>query len=458
MSVEPTGAIHEVGLEDMFFSTTTGRGVITQANGVFTRLARLPREKLIGSPHNVIRHPVMPAGVFRILWTMMRNGQPTCGYIVNLAGDGSAYWTLATMVPIPQGYLSVRVRPCLRELIQQTSNTYTAVNDREVDAEQEGLPAAKVAQVGEAALVQLLRERGYTDYADFIRRMLPVELDARLAAGGGIPTYSAPAGHDAAVLGCITEIDQRVRKLATDLSDFHQETEELFSLIDQARARLNDMTRALDTVLEQLTAMGITKGLLFSAGRPVQQRCERCVSNLTEVNTDIRRLTDSRAALRFSVAMAALQVEMMGRFTIGVVEGTDTSNTHRKATIALAGAVENGLSGLIDDLERNFQLTTGLCTRIADTTGSLRVASMALNKWRQLLDGTDGATAANKAPALDNAINAYSATISLLGERVEQFGSAAVDFDLGSVDRQMRKLVRLVSTERTVDTRERELV
>ena len=32
MPVCPTGAVHEVGLDDLFFSTTDAKGVITSAN------------------------------------------------------------------------------------------------------------------------------------------------------------------------------------------------------------------------------------------------------------------------------------------------------------------------------------------------------------------------------------------------------------------------------------------
>lgn len=47
---QPTGAEHEVQMEELFFSTTDAKGVITDANSVFVNLARSPREELIGSP------------------------------------------------------------------------------------------------------------------------------------------------------------------------------------------------------------------------------------------------------------------------------------------------------------------------------------------------------------------------------------------------------------------------
>ena len=43
--------------EDVFFSITDSRGVITHANDVFVRLSGYSADDLVGSPHNIIRHP-----------------------------------------------------------------------------------------------------------------------------------------------------------------------------------------------------------------------------------------------------------------------------------------------------------------------------------------------------------------------------------------------------------------
>lgn len=61
---EPTGASHEVAPEEMFFSTTDERGVITDANSVFVKLSRYPLRSLLNAPHSIIRHPDMPGGAF----------------------------------------------------------------------------------------------------------------------------------------------------------------------------------------------------------------------------------------------------------------------------------------------------------------------------------------------------------------------------------------------------------
>ena len=47
--VEATGATHEVKAEELFFSVTDDRGVITEANKVFVDLSRYELGDLIGA-------------------------------------------------------------------------------------------------------------------------------------------------------------------------------------------------------------------------------------------------------------------------------------------------------------------------------------------------------------------------------------------------------------------------
>lgn len=97
--------------DDIFFSTTDDKGVILRTNRTFDSLSRYSRDRLIKSPHNIIRHLDMPAGVFRLMWNDLQAGLPVCAYVVNRAADGLDYRVFATIVPISGGYLSVRTKP-----------------------------------------------------------------------------------------------------------------------------------------------------------------------------------------------------------------------------------------------------------------------------------------------------------------------------------------------------------
>ena len=146
---DPNGTEQQLGLNDVFFSTTDRKGVIEQANEVFVRISRYPREVLVGSPHNIIRHPVMPGAAFRAMWDYLLDDQPFVAYVHNLAADGSLYTVLATVTPLDGGFLSVRTRPERADLLGAADSIYGTVRHLELEWEAAGLGApAAAASVG----------------------------------------------------------------------------------------------------------------------------------------------------------------------------------------------------------------------------------------------------------------------------------------------------------------------
>src|SRR5450755_433723 len=110
-SVVPTGRERVIGPDELFFSTTDGRGIIRAGNSVFVRVSRYSLGELTGSPHSLVRHPDMPAGAYRLMWDRLLAGRPMGAYVKNLAKDGSHYWVFATVTPLGDGFLSVRMAP-----------------------------------------------------------------------------------------------------------------------------------------------------------------------------------------------------------------------------------------------------------------------------------------------------------------------------------------------------------
>ncbi|MFO1401743.1 MAG: methyl-accepting chemotaxis protein [Steroidobacteraceae bacterium] len=97
------------------------QGRITYANAEFLHSSGLGAEECIGQPHNITRHPDMPAQVFADMWSTIRAGRPWCGLIKNRRRDGSHVWLRANVSPITQGrtvvgYVSVRFKPRPEEI------------------------------------------------------------------------------------------------------------------------------------------------------------------------------------------------------------------------------------------------------------------------------------------------------------------------------------------------------
>jgi len=115
--VTPTSVERSLGDDDFIVTKTDAKGRILYANRIFIALSGFTEAELLGSQHNIIRHPEMPRSVFKLLWDTIATGQEFMGYVKNMAKDGSFYWVMATVTPDRDaqrnisGYTSVRRKP-----------------------------------------------------------------------------------------------------------------------------------------------------------------------------------------------------------------------------------------------------------------------------------------------------------------------------------------------------------
>lgn len=84
---------------EIIVSKTDPRGIITYVNDVFMEISGYREEELIGKPHALIRHPLMPRCVFKLLWDTVKSGQEIFAYVVNRCKNGDYYWVLAHVTP-----------------------------------------------------------------------------------------------------------------------------------------------------------------------------------------------------------------------------------------------------------------------------------------------------------------------------------------------------------------------
>ncbi|MEN3111735.1 methyl-accepting chemotaxis protein [Uliginosibacterium paludis] len=114
---QPVTNIESVIPDDSFiYSRTDLKGVITSANLAFAQISGYSQAEMLGQPHNLIRHPDMPAEAFADMWRSLKAGLPWKGVVKNRRKDGGYYWVVANVSPIREngsvvGYQSVRTRP-----------------------------------------------------------------------------------------------------------------------------------------------------------------------------------------------------------------------------------------------------------------------------------------------------------------------------------------------------------
>lgn len=117
MKITPTRQEILLGQDEVIVSKTDLKGRITYGNRAFMRIANLPSEQVLGEQHNVVRHPDMPRGTFKLLWDTLKQEREFFGFVKNITADGHFYWVFANITPDRDadgkliGYFSVRRKP-----------------------------------------------------------------------------------------------------------------------------------------------------------------------------------------------------------------------------------------------------------------------------------------------------------------------------------------------------------
>ncbi len=159
-SITPTSVERVMREDDFIVSMTDIKGRITYGNRIFIEFSGYSPDELIGTQHNIIRHPDMPRGVFKLLWDKIQSGNECFAYVKNMSKDGGFYWVFANVTPTfdpagsVTGYLSVRRKPKISG-IQTVTGLYAAML-----AEEKKSGAANAITASTRLLQDVLNEKG----------------------------------------------------------------------------------------------------------------------------------------------------------------------------------------------------------------------------------------------------------------------------------------------------------
>lgn len=158
--ITPTSVEKIMREDDFIVSKTDLKGRITYGNRIFIEFSGYTERELIGTQHNIIRHPDMPRAVFKLLWDTIQAKRECNAYVKNMAKDGSFYWVFANVTPNFDrdgnviGYFSVRRKPSASG-VKTASGLYAAMLAAEQRAGARDAIAASTT-----ILTDLLKEKG----------------------------------------------------------------------------------------------------------------------------------------------------------------------------------------------------------------------------------------------------------------------------------------------------------
>lgn len=148
---------------DFIVSKTDLKGRITYGNALFIKMSGYSEIELINEPHNILRHPDMPAVVFKLLWEHIQIGKEIFAYVKNKNKHGDYYWVFAHVTPSFDSnrritnYHSVRRKPS-QDALNVIKPLYQMLLQKEKNG---GIRAA------EETLNQILQDKGVS-YEQFI--------------------------------------------------------------------------------------------------------------------------------------------------------------------------------------------------------------------------------------------------------------------------------------------------
>lgn len=148
--IKPTNVEVPVTDEDVIVSKTDTSGHITYVNRAFMRISNYAERDVLGKQHNVVRHPDMPRGVYRLMWETLKAEREFFGVIKNITSDGDFYWVFANVTPdrdraeTVSGYFSVR-RAVSPAAISAASGLYAQMLEVERRAGPAAAPEASLA-------------------------------------------------------------------------------------------------------------------------------------------------------------------------------------------------------------------------------------------------------------------------------------------------------------------------
>lgn len=316
-----------VGIEDIFFSTTDPKGVITSANRVFSEIAQYEFEELVGAPHSIIRHEEMPGAVFHLMWERLQDNKPVVAYVKNQTKDGLFYWVFATVTPIPEGYLSVRTKPTVMPLFEATKSLYEQIRPFEYQAVSDGLKRREAAAAGEEELVSGLQSMGLANYEDYMVKMLAAEVATRAKLSSSPQVNAQPGTALGAIVGGSQMLEIRLRELLAQVEALGILTDQLHEATSSNVETSVQLARTASEAVETAQNIeGLPPALLVGA-QGIKQWVEQAVQSLTALSEDVPATTSGFADAQFAITLAHLHNEMVMSFANEVAGGQSPQKT-----------------------------------------------------------------------------------------------------------------------------------
>ncbi len=293
----------------VLMSTTDTQSRIQYANAAFIEASGFEMDELASQPHNLVRHPDMPAQAFADMWATLRQGYAWSALVKNRRKDGDHYWVRANATPLRRngqhvGYLSVRTKPS-REEVAAAEQLYSQF--RQGKAGRRKFHRGLVVGTGLRALGSL-------------NKTLPLAWRFRLAALvtglAGFGAQTALSGGLSATTGALwlvamgmlaTVVErqfvrpvQDILRTAQEVAQGQMSSQASLSRCDELGMLMLAVTQSglnlrclVDDVSSQTRSLHSASGEIAAASEELRSRTEQAASSLQQTAAAMEELTST---------------------------------------------------------------------------------------------------------------------------------------------------------------------
>jgi aerotaxis receptor len=451
--------------EQRLISATDTQGKITYCNDEFVAVSGFSREELIGSPHNLVRHPDMPEAVFAHMWSYLKAGKSWMGIVKNRCKSGDFYWVNAYVTPIHEngrvtGFESVRVKPDAQQ-VRRASELYARMRAGNADVpwRQAAIRAVKFLSIpvlfsgvalavlgtgiywpcAVAAVVlplaqQALATRSQRSTLAKISSVSNHAFDSELIA----QTYTNERGQTAQLQMILISEAARIRTALSRLGDYANQTAVLAkqsgSLAGEAEVALQsqrdeaDMAAtAMNEMAASITEVSTHIHSTADEARQVNELSLRGSHEAQMTRTVIEKLANTVEEISHSVERVAQEsssIQLAANMIRSIADQTNLLALNAAIEAARAGEQGRGFAVVADEVRALASKTQESTKTIQDIIGSLQqVASQAVSIARQ---GSEEAHAGVlQVISTQEALNGITAAVDRINQMSHQMAAAS---------------------------------